>query len=338
VHDLPWHDALRLVARAEHAGDELALREQLLQAGAVDELRFEREPAAEPHVRERAVLARAADQRQLDLRRRRDRLDERLQAVQRHAGAEEQHAQQAVRRRLPRQRGRVRQRLADGHPGEAFGGQAGQRRDVGRVRGRVEQHEVGGGARARVEPVHQARRERARFREPAILDRRVVGGQEEVEHHRHVALRTDAGDDVVPRVRHDDAARPFVCDRLQEAAVQGLALAPVLQKRPRPAPRLAQQRALRRAGPRHAAVAHLDARGLQPRAQCRGARVTGPVVPGAAEQHVSAHHVPRRSSRARFWKRSAAICSAISPSANSSVAWLNSSTAPFVKRPSLSQV
>src|SRR5688572_31545125 len=45
-------------------------------------------------------------------------------------------------------------------------------------------------------------------------------------------------------------------------------------------------------------------------------RSAGPFVPGAAEQHVAAHR-SFPCSRARFWKRSAAICSAIRPSANS---------------------
>lgn len=69
------------------------MREQFLQARSIDERRLQREPGAEQALRLRAFGRGATDQGQLHVRRRRDGVHQRAQAVQGHAGAEEQHLQ-----------------------------------------------------------------------------------------------------------------------------------------------------------------------------------------------------------------------------------------------------
>ena len=128
---------------------------------------------------------RRSDQRQMQARRSRHRLDQVLGAVERDSRAEEQDLD-----RLRGPRGMVRRRhhrslrIGDRHPVETVQGQSHQIRHVRNVFGRVPQGDTGLRDHAPVQPAQDTRDQRSPAEHAAVEHRRVVAGQEQVRDDR----------------------------------------------------------------------------------------------------------------------------------------------------------
>jgi hypothetical protein len=289
MHDLERHDTLRLAARTEDAGDEVARGEQAFEFLERHELRQEVHAVHGQTLGGGAVGPRAADERQPHARRRGHGTHQGVEPVQRHARAEEQEFEHAIGGSRKRRHRSRRARVVHGQPRELLRRQAGQLRDVGGVLGSVEQHEIRGCAGLVVDAAQPLRQQRARSDETTVFDDRVVNRQEKVEHDGDIDGRREVLHHRVPWIRHEHDIGSPPRHLATHGGNQRAAFAALPQPRRRPAPRLAHESLLAHTERRRPAFAHASSRGGQPLPQGRRARIAGAFVPGAGEQHVSVH-------------------------------------------------